>query len=104
MPATTAIVLVTRPDRAALAEAARSAGELAALGLGNQTLVVNGVFHASEPDDAVAQTIERTGRRRSLDDARGAARTAARRGAAARLRHGRPAGAARAAAAGGGAG
>jgi arsenite-transporting ATPase len=60
-PGTTAIVLVTRPDRAALAEAARSAGELAALGLANQTLVINGVFHASQADDPVAQTIERIG-------------------------------------------
>lgn len=59
---TTKIVLVTRPDRAALAEAARSAGELAALGLANQTLVVNGVFRASRADDPVAQTIDRTGR------------------------------------------
>jgi arsenite-transporting ATPase len=59
---TTKIVLVTRPDRAALAEAARSAGELAALGLANQTLVVNGVFRASRADDPVARTIERTGR------------------------------------------
>jgi arsenite-transporting ATPase len=47
-PATTAIVLVTRPERAALAEAARSSGELAALGLANQWLVVNGVFRAAE--------------------------------------------------------
>ena len=58
---TTKIVLVTRPDRAALAEAARSAGELAALGLANQTLVVNGVFRASNADDAVAQSIEQSG-------------------------------------------
>ena len=58
---TTKIVLVTRPDRAALAEAARSAGELAALGLANQTLVVNGVFRASQADDAVAQSIEQSG-------------------------------------------
>lgn len=59
---TTKIVLVTRPDRAALAEAARSAGELAALGLANQTLVVNGVFRASQADDAVAQSIEQSGK------------------------------------------
>ena len=58
---TTAIVLVTRPDRGALTEAARSAEELAALGLANQTLVVNGVFRASQADDPVARTIERTG-------------------------------------------
>ena len=56
-PGTTRIVLVTRPDRAALAEAARSARELAALGLASQTLVVNGVFRASRPDDPVARAI-----------------------------------------------
>jgi arsenite-transporting ATPase len=59
---TTAIVLVTRPDRASLAEAARSSGELAALGLHNQTLIVNGVFHPSATGDAVARTIEEAGR------------------------------------------
>lgn len=59
--ATTAIILVTRPDPAALAEAARSAGELATLGLANQRLVVNGVFHATEADDLVARAIERAG-------------------------------------------
>lgn len=59
---TTAIVLVTRPDRASLAEAARSSGELAALGLRNQTLVVNGVFHPSAPGDAVACAIAEAGR------------------------------------------
>jgi arsenite-transporting ATPase len=59
--ATTAIVLVTRPDRTTLAEAARSAGELAALGLANQRLVVNGVFHASVADDTVARAIEEAG-------------------------------------------
>jgi len=59
---TTAIVLVTRPDRASLAEAARSSGELASLGLRNQTLVVNGVFHPSAPGDAVACAIAEAGR------------------------------------------
>ncbi len=64
---TTAIVLVTRPDRASLAEAARSSGELAALGLRNQTLVVNGVFHPGMPGDAVACAIAEAGRA-ALDD------------------------------------
>ncbi|MBL8697086.1 MAG: arsenical pump-driving ATPase [Alphaproteobacteria bacterium] len=61
-PAATAIVLVTRPERAALAEAARSATELSALGLCNQRLVVNGVFHPSSAGDAVAETVERAER------------------------------------------
>jgi len=61
-PATTIVILVTRPERGALAEAERSAAELAALGLGNQRLVVNGVFRASVRQDAVAQAVERAGR------------------------------------------
>jgi arsenite-transporting ATPase len=60
--ATTVIVLVTRPESAAMAEAGRSSAEFAALGLTNQLLVVNGVFHASVPGDAVARAIEETGR------------------------------------------
>ena len=58
----TTILLVTRPDRGALAEAARTAGELQALGLGNQRLIVNGVFHASLAEDPVAAALERQGR------------------------------------------
>lgn len=58
-PAHTAIVLVTRADRGAVREAARTSDELQNLGLGNQMLVVNGVFHASVPGDAVADGLER---------------------------------------------
>ncbi len=58
-PARTAIVLVTRADRGAVREAARTSDELRKLGLGNQLLVVNGVFHASVAGDAVADGLER---------------------------------------------
>ena len=58
-PAQTAIVLVTRADRGAVHEAARTSDELQNLGLGNQTLVINGVFHARVPGDAVADGLER---------------------------------------------
>jgi arsenite-transporting ATPase len=61
-PALTTILLVTRPDHGALAEAARTAGELQALGLGNQRLIVNGVFHSSVTDDPTASALERQGR------------------------------------------
>lgn len=50
----TAVVLVARPDPESLAEAERSGGELAALGLANQSLVLNGVFAAQDPADSVA--------------------------------------------------
>lgn len=60
-PALTTVVLVARPERSALAEAARTSVELQALGLRNQALVINGLFRASDPDDAVALAIERLG-------------------------------------------
>ena len=55
----TTLVLVSRPESSALTEAARCSRELASLGVGNQHLVVNGVFHASAADDPVAETMER---------------------------------------------
>jgi len=58
-PAKTTIVLVTRPDRSAIREAARTSGELSALGLSNQMLAVNGRFHAADGADAVASAIAR---------------------------------------------
>lgn len=58
-PAQTAVVLVTRPEASALAEAERTSGELAALGLGNQRLIVNGVFRATEAADPLAAALER---------------------------------------------
>lgn len=60
-PLRTTIVLVTRPERSAIVEAARTSTEFGALGLSNQRLVVNGVFRATLADDAIAQSLERTG-------------------------------------------
>ena len=59
----TTVVLVARPEQGAIVEAARTAGELTALALVNQRLVVNGVFHATDRHDAVAMAIEALGRR-----------------------------------------
>ncbi len=62
-PALTTVVLVTRPDPRPMQEAARTALELRALGLANQRLAINGVFHACRPgQDAVADAIESLGR------------------------------------------
>lgn len=58
----TTVVLVTRPERAAMREAARTSGELRQLGLGNQRLVVNAVFEAGDPRDPVAVALEQRGR------------------------------------------
>ncbi|VTU25464.1 Arsenical pump-driving ATPase [Variovorax sp. RA8] len=61
-PARTTVVLVTRPDKGAITEAARTSDELHALGLNNQRLAINGVFRASDSTDAVARAIEAMGR------------------------------------------
>jgi arsenite-transporting ATPase len=55
---TTTLVLVARPEASALGEAERTSGELAALGVRNQHLVVNGVFQATDRDDPVARAME----------------------------------------------
>lgn len=59
--AQTTVVLVTRPDGGAITEAARTSLELQDLGLHNQRLAINGVFHASVADDAVATAFEALG-------------------------------------------
>ncbi|MCV2359368.1 arsenical pump-driving ATPase [Paucibacter sp. TC2R-5] len=57
-PALTEVVLVTRAEVAALAEAGRTSAELRELGLNRQRLLVNGVFKASDRSDAVALALE----------------------------------------------
>lgn len=59
--ARTAIVLVTRAEASALREAARTHSELLQLGLSNQRLVINAVFHASVAGDETANALERLG-------------------------------------------
>lgn len=61
-PAATTLVLVTRPEESALAEADRTRGELSALGVANQHLVLNGVFKALDPEDPIARALEARGR------------------------------------------
>ena len=60
-PALTTVVLVTRADAGAIGEASRTSDELQVLGLHNQRLVINGVFHATDRTDAVATAIESLG-------------------------------------------
>jgi len=66
-PALTTVVLVTRPDKGALGEAARSSDELRELGLKNQRLVVNAVFKRSNLHDPIAAAIEAVGQQ-ALDE------------------------------------
>jgi arsenite-transporting ATPase len=56
----TTLVLVSRAQKAALAEAERTSGELAAIGVRNQRLILNGLFKASD-SDPVALALERRG-------------------------------------------
>ncbi len=60
--ARTALVLVTRPEAAALREAERTRRELAALGITRAQLVVNGLFSATDRTDPVALALEARGR------------------------------------------
>ena len=55
-PAQTTVVLVSRPERSALREAARAGGELAGLGIANQRLVLNGGLDAPG-DDPLAEAL-----------------------------------------------
>ncbi|MGE5181633.1 MAG: arsenical pump-driving ATPase [Acidobacteriota bacterium] len=60
--ARTTVVLVPRPARAALREAARTSGELDELGLSNQQLAINAIFEATDRSDAIAVALEQRGR------------------------------------------
>ncbi len=57
----TTLVLVSRPQKAALDEAERTSDELAAIGVRNQRLILNGVFRACFPKDRVAAAMEKRG-------------------------------------------
>jgi arsenite-transporting ATPase len=54
---TTTVVLVARPQAAALEEAARTSHELRLLGIGNQRLIVNCVMPEGESPDPVARAV-----------------------------------------------
>jgi arsenite/tail-anchored protein-transporting ATPase len=62
-PLLTSVVLVTRPESAALNEAARTSDELRSLGLTNQRLIINGVFHSSVTNDPIARAFEMQGQK-----------------------------------------
>jgi arsenite-transporting ATPase len=49
-PEMTTVMLVCRPERTSLDEAARTSVELSALGMDNQKLIINGVFRSSSND------------------------------------------------------
>lgn len=57
----TTLILVSRPQIAALSEAERTSKELADLGVRNQRLVLNGVFRACCAEDLTSVALERRG-------------------------------------------
>ena len=57
----TTLLLVSRPQVAALNEAERTSAELAAIGVRNQRLILNGVFRAAGTTDAIATALEGRG-------------------------------------------
>lgn len=60
-PQLTAIMVVARPDRVSLLEAARMCRELHGHATENQRLIINGVFHATDLTDPLAAAFERRG-------------------------------------------
>lgn len=60
-PQRTTLILVTRPETGAMQEAERTSAELEALGMRNHSLVINGVFRATDREDALAVALERRG-------------------------------------------
>jgi arsenite-transporting ATPase len=57
----TTLVLVSRPQLAALREAERTAKELRALGVSNQCIIINGIFETRCPEDLTSQAMQRRG-------------------------------------------
>jgi arsenite-transporting ATPase len=62
-PARTTLYLVSRPEASALNEAERSRLELAALGVGNQRLMLNAVFVGTDRNDQAAVALQQRGQR-----------------------------------------
>ncbi len=60
-PKITTLVMVTRAEATAFREAARTSGELKALGVNNQHLVINAVFQANGGSDPFAVAMQRRG-------------------------------------------
>jgi len=60
-PAATTLVLVSRPQLAALREARRTSKELHVLGVSNQFLVINGWFETTCPKDPTALAMQQRG-------------------------------------------
>lgn len=60
-PQVTTVILVSRPDTAALTEAERTRSELSEAGIHSITLALNAIFRATSTDDAIANALEKRG-------------------------------------------
>ena len=60
--AQTTLVLVARPDAPSLTEAERTRSELHQIGIRNVRLILNGMFHAQNSNDPIAEALEARGR------------------------------------------
>jgi len=60
-PSRTSLILVSRLERASLAEAERTRAELSSLGISNQIIALNGVFRPNGTADPVARALESRG-------------------------------------------
>jgi arsenite/tail-anchored protein-transporting ATPase len=56
-PSLTTVFLVTRPERSSITEAERTRSELQDLGLANQSLIINGIFHTDSEHDPIATAL-----------------------------------------------
>jgi len=56
-PSQATIVLVSRPLTSAFREARRASGDLRAIGIANQRLIINGIFQPAQPGDPVADAL-----------------------------------------------
>lgn len=55
----TTLILVSKPEYSSLNEAKRASLELSELGIKNQILILNGVFHATKKEDRIAIQLEK---------------------------------------------
>lgn len=62
-PGQTLIIVVSRPEAAALLEAARASEELAKLRVSNQHLILNGLMPVSDPSDPIAMALQERGQK-----------------------------------------
>ncbi len=59
----TTLILVSRPEKAPLDEAARASKELSDIGVNNQKLIINGVLEKVNTNDPVSESFLKSSKR-----------------------------------------